>query len=54
MGRRLTREVLKEAARVFGREGGRARAKKLSPEKRSAIARKAVQVRWQKAKKKMG
>jgi general stress protein YciG len=52
MGRRLTRELLKEAARVFGREGGKARAKQLSPERRSEIARKAVQARWDKAKKK--
>lgn len=52
MGRRLTRDVLKEAARVFGREGGKARAKQLSPERRSEIARKAVQARWQKANKK--
>ena len=39
---------------VRAHEGGRARAKKLSPEKRSAIAREAVQVRWRKAKKKTG
>ena len=52
MSRRLTREELKDAARVFGREGGKARAKNLSPEERSAIARKAGQARWQKTKKK--
>ena len=29
-----------------GREGGKARAKKLSPEERSAIAKKAAKARW--------
>jgi general stress protein YciG len=51
MNRRLSRETLKEAARIFGREGGKARAKNLSPEKRSEIARHAVEARWAKAKK---
>src|ERR1700687_1572968 len=32
-------------------QGGNARAKKLTPEERSEIARKAVQARWDKAKK---
>ena len=31
-----------------GKKGGKARAKKLTPEQRSDIARKAAQVRWQK------
>ena len=31
-----------------GAKGGRARAKKLSAKKRSAIAKKAVKTRWQK------
>ncbi len=48
--RRLPKEVMKEAARLFGREGGKARAKKLSPEQRSDIALRAVQARWAKAK----
>ena len=54
MARRLRKDALKamrEAGRIFGREGGRARAKKLSPEQRSDIARRAVQARWAKTKK---
>ena len=31
-----------------GKKGGKARAKKLTPEQRSDIARRAAQVRWQK------
>jgi hypothetical protein len=34
-----------------GSKGGKLRAEKLSPEKRSEIARKAVQARWAKYKK---
>lgn len=33
-------------------KSGKARAKKLTPEERSKIARKAVMVRWAKAQKK--
>ena len=36
------------AAKALGAKGGAARAKKLSPEERSAIARKAAKSRWQK------
>src|ERR1017187_7467604 len=36
--------------RKGGRKGGPARAAKLTPEQRSESARKAVQVRWAKAK----
>ena len=32
--------------RLGGRKGGEARAKKLSPERRSEIARKAAKTRW--------
>ena len=32
--------------RVGGLKGGKARAEKLSPQKRSEIARKAAQARW--------
>ena len=35
------------AGRAGGRKGGRARAKALSAEKRSEIARKAARARWQ-------
>lgn len=34
--------------RLGGLKGGKARAKKLSPEKRKEIARKAAQARWSK------
>ena len=38
--------------RLGGLKGGKARAKKLTPEERSEIARKAVMARWAKARKK--
>ncbi|MCW4010271.1 MAG: hypothetical protein NWF05_06580 [Candidatus Bathyarchaeota archaeon] len=34
--------------RLGGKKGGKARASKLSPEKRSEIAKKAAQARWAK------
>jgi ABC-type phosphate/phosphonate transport system ATPase subunit len=34
--------------RLGGLKGGKARAKKLSPQQRTEIARKAAQARWQK------
>jgi hypothetical protein len=34
--------------RLGGRKGGKARAAKLTPEERSAIAKKAAQARWAK------
>jgi len=37
-------------ARLLGSQGGKARAKKLTPEQRQDIARKAVQARWAKKK----
>ena len=37
--------------RLGAQKGGRARAKKLTPEQRSEIARKAVQARWAKKPK---
>ena len=37
-----------EAAVSLGHLGGKARSKKLSPEKRSEIARKAAKKRWNK------
>jgi hypothetical protein len=36
--------------RVGGLKGGKARADKLSPEKRSEIAKKAAKARWRKAR----
>ena len=35
-----------KAAQVLGRKGGKARALKLTPERRSEIARKAAAKRW--------
>lgn len=37
--------------RLGGLKGGKARAEKLSPEKRTAIAKKAAKARWGKKKK---
>lgn len=39
-------------AKLGASKGGKARAKKLTPEERSEIARKAVKARWAKAKSK--
>ena len=36
------------AAKALGARGGKARASKLTPEQRSAIARKAAEKRWAK------
>ena len=35
----------------FGKQGGKARAKNLTPEQRKASARKAAQARWAKQRK---
>jgi hypothetical protein len=40
--------------RMGGSKGGKLRAAKLSPERRSEIARKAVQARWSKARAEKG
>lgn len=37
---------LKNAAAELGRKGGKARAEKMSPERRAEIARRAAQLRW--------
>ena len=46
----MTEEEKREAARLLdrlgGRNGGKARAEKLSPERRKEIARKATRVQW--------
>jgi hypothetical protein len=39
-----------EAAVALGRKGGAARAAKMTPEQRSAIARKAAAKRWERDK----
>ena len=41
----------KEYASKGGKKGGKARAKKLSPEQRAEIARKAAVSRWSKVKR---
>jgi hypothetical protein len=50
MATRLTRDMMREAARIFGREGGKKRKAKLSPEERKAIASRAARARWAKVK----
>ena len=42
------KDEVSSAAAQMGRKGGKARAEKLSTEKRSAIARKAAESRWKK------
>ncbi len=42
----LTDDGKNKAAVALGRKGGQARAKKMSPERRAEIARKAAQKRW--------
>jgi hypothetical protein len=39
-----------ELGRLGGKKGGKARAEKLSPERRKEIARKAAKARWAKKK----
>jgi hypothetical protein len=39
---------LSSAAAELGRKGGKARAEKLSPERKAEIARKAAEKRWKK------
>jgi hypothetical protein len=40
-----------ELGRLGGKKGGKARAEKLSPERRKEIARKAAKARWDKMKR---
>jgi hypothetical protein len=40
--------VARELGRRGGKKGGRARAEKLTPEERSAIAKKGAKARWEK------
>lgn len=42
-------EYLAEIGRKGGQKGGRARAEKLTPEQRKAIAEKAAKTRWNKS-----
>jgi hypothetical protein len=49
--RQLTREQMREAARAFGREGGRKRKALLSAKRRRAIASQASKARWDRLSK---
>jgi hypothetical protein len=40
-----------ELGRLGGRKGGKARAEKLSPERRREIAKKAAEARWAKKRR---
>lgn len=42
----VTRQQMREAAAAFGREGGKKRAKSMTPEQRRESAQKAAQARW--------
>ncbi|MBT3361561.1 MAG: RNA-binding protein [Rhodospirillales bacterium] len=44
----VTDDGKNKAAQSLGRLGGKARAEKLTPEKRSEIAKKAASMRWRK------
>ena len=44
----LKPNVKQQAGRLGGLKGGKARAESLTPEQRSAIAKKAAQKRWSK------
>jgi hypothetical protein len=48
----VMREMGKKGGKAGGKKGGKARMAALTPEERKALARKAVQTRWAKAKKK--
>jgi hypothetical protein len=39
-------KTVRDQFRAFGREGGRARAARMAPEERAAVARKAAMKRW--------
>ena len=43
--------ALSSAAAELGRKGGKARAEKMSPERRKEIAQKAAAKRWKQAKR---
>lgn len=46
----MARKQKNPAAVSLGSLGGKARAKRLSPERRREIARKAIQIRWARRK----
>ena len=48
----VMREMGKKGGKAGGKKGGKARMAALTSEQRKELARKAVQTRWAKAKKK--
>ena len=48
----VMREMGKKGGKAGGKKGGKARMAALTPEQRSELARKAVQARWARVKKK--
>jgi hypothetical protein len=42
----MTKKLLREYARAFAKLGGKARAAKLSKERRQEISRLGAQIRW--------
>jgi hypothetical protein len=51
MSRVMMKDELSEYLRKLGRKGGKATAKRLTPEQRKESAKKAAQARWAKHKK---
>jgi hypothetical protein len=51
MGKRRKNPAAVALARLGASKGGKARAEKLTPERRKEIARKAVMTRWKKARR---
>lgn len=47
----VMREMGKRGGKAGGKKGGKARMAALTPEQRKELARKAVQMRWAKARK---
>jgi hypothetical protein len=47
----VTKKEIRDYFAKFGKEGGKARAKNLTPEQRKASARKAAEARWAKQRK---
>lgn len=45
---RITKAIKRAVAAEFGKAGGKARAKKLTPHERTLAARKAANARWAK------
>jgi len=49
---KVMREMGKKGGKAGGKKGGKARMASLTPEQRKELAKKAIQTRWAKAKKK--